>query len=133
MAFYMDVTGLLDAFAVEIKVYPKPNEDVGGWVDAEWQEAPTPEPFKVYEPFIPNSRIGMESLVSLIRDTGQFERYAAVWISKGEYPLKTIIEHKGKRYSVEQIKDLTDYSNASLYYLESEEDQQGGALIGASS
>lgn len=120
----MDMSALLDMFAVDIRVSPATNEDIGGWVDSEWKTAPKPEPFVVHEPFLPNSRVGMENIVALIRDTGQAQKYAAVWLSKGEYPIKTIVEHKGKQYSVEQIKDLTDYSNVTIYYLESEDNQQ---------
>lgn len=131
MAFFMDLTSLLDAFAVKIRVYPAADEDIGGWVKGQWQQAPNGEPFTLEEPFVPNSRVGWESVVAMLRDTGQANKFAAVWFSKGVYPIKTVVEHNDKRYTVEQIKDLTDYSNVTIYYLEAEDNRQGGVSVGA--
>ena len=79
----------------------------------------------LFEPFVPNDRDNFYSLVSMLRDTGHISQYNAIWISAHDYPIQTIVEHKNKRYRVVNIQDLTDYSNVTLYYLQSEDSNDG--------
>ncbi|KRK40800.1 hypothetical protein [Loigolactobacillus bifermentans] len=128
MAFYLDLTSLLATFAVDVTVYPPEPKEPGKWVDGAWQEPVQAEPVHLKEPVVPNSRVGLYSLNALIRETGVEIRYELVWISKGDYPIDTVVEHRGKRYLVRYVKDLKNYSNVSIYYLEAEENQQNGEL-----
>ena len=122
MAFYLDMTSTLNMFKTKVTVYP--DTKGGSWVDGEWQENKA-EPVTYYEPFIPNSLQTMYSLINILRDTGHVEQYNAVWISAHDYPTQTLVEHNGKKYRITQEQDLKDYSNVSVYYLQSEEGNDG--------
>ncbi|WP_225363582.1 hypothetical protein [Ligilactobacillus agilis] len=122
MAFYLDMTSVLDTFKSEVTVI---SEAQGRWIDGQWVEDAEGERKTFYEPFVPNDRIGVYSLVDILRETGHIEQYNAVWISAQAYPLGTIVEHKATKYKVANIQDLTDYSNVTLYYLQSEVNDNG--------
>ncbi|AGR65258.1 hypothetical protein BFD03_05475 [Limosilactobacillus reuteri] len=126
MSFYIDMTTVLDMFKTEIKVVSGSSE--GEWIDGQWQEAQGQET-TYYEPFVPNDLVGQYSFMNVMRDVGDFTQYNAIWLSKhSDYPINTIVEHKNKRYRVCNIQDLSDYSNVTMYYLQSEEGQDGNKL-----
>ena len=115
MSFYIDMTTVLDMFKTEIKVVSGSSE--GEWIDGQWQES------------VPNDLVGQYSFMNVMRDVGDFTQYNAIWLSKHyDYPINTIVEHKNKRYRVCNIQDLSDYSNVTMYYLQSEEGQDGNKL-----
>ena len=121
MAFYLDFTSILDTFKTEVIVYKK----ISGYDDyGRWQRTEN-ETEVFYEPFVPNDRQGLYSVVSVLRDVGKVPQYNAVWISSQKVELNTKVEHAGKFYRVADIQDLTTYSNVTLYYLESEDKSDG--------
>lgn len=124
MAFYMDVSSLLKTFAVEVKVWPKSS---GGHYNdlGIWEEDGDGQPLTVYEPFLPSSRIGLYSVMQQLKEIGKIDQYNAVWISSGDYGTGTVCEHAGKRYAVTDIKDLSSYSNAHIYYMADEAKNDG--------
>ena len=123
MSFYIDMTSVLDTFKTEIKVIS--NSSSGDSIDGQWVEDEEQSEQVLFEPFVPNDRDNFYSLVSMLRDTGHISQYNAIWISAHDYPIQTIVEHKNKRYRVVNIQDLTDYSNVTLYYLQSEDSNDG--------
>lgn len=125
MAFYLDMSSVLDIFKTEVKVVSPAR---GEWVDGQWVEEKGTGDQVFYEPFVPNDRVGVYSLIDVLRETGHVEQYNAVWISAQKFPAGTIVEHKGTRYRISTIQDLTDYSNITLYYLESEVHDDGNEL-----
>jgi hypothetical protein len=118
--FYLDVSSLLETFKVtDITVYPKAEKDtyehghhVRKYLEPESRE----------EPFIPNSLNTYRSIVQLRLEQGNTKEYNAIWISSGTYAVDTLVKHKDKVYRVNEIKDLSDYSNATFYYLIGEDD-----------
>lgn len=124
MAFYMDVSSLLKTFAVKVKVWPKSRD---GHYDelGIWHDSNDGKPLIVNEPFIPSSRIGLYSVMQQIKEVGKVDQYNAVWISSGSYGSGTICEHADKKYVVTDIKDLSSYSNATIYYMADEEKNDG--------
>lgn len=112
----MDFTSLLDTFGVPIKVYSK--ESLKGryegteWVQGNLSSAPFTS---ITEPFIPSS---LNSRVPLMTDYGQSgmkETYEMTWFSSLVVELKSVVEHNGKYYSVEDATPFTDYSNVTQY------------------
>lgn len=122
MGFYVDMDSVLDAFAVDLTIYPVADEQ-GEYVGGHWVPKDA-ESFKVSEPFVPNSRVGMYSKNIINRETGDNIEYEAIWYSKSTVPLKSIVEHKGTRYVIQYSTDYTDYSNVTVYYLSAEQSQQ---------
>jgi hypothetical protein len=128
MAFNMDVTSLIEAFGVDLTIYPATDKQ-GEYVDGHWVPEQA-DPIEVTEPFLPNSRIGMYSINRMLRETGTTAEYEAVWISKEtSVPFNSVVERKGRRYIVVDVKDLTNYSNATVYYLSAEENQQSELVL----
>lgn len=118
MAFYMDVTALLETFGTDLTVYPK--SDAGKWVDGIWKPDASEDGIHVNEPFIPDTLVSSRSVSLIIQDIGKVDNYDAIWLSSGVYPTDTVIDHHGKRYVVQTFNDLTDYSNVTIYYLKGE-------------
>ncbi|MHC3376862.1 hypothetical protein [Ligilactobacillus equi] len=77
MSFYIDMTGVLNIFKTEVTFYQEKSgyDDFGRW-QAEEETKKT-----VYEPFVPNNRQGLYSIVTALRETGKTSQYNAVWIS----------------------------------------------------
>lgn len=122
MGFYVDMSSVLDSFKVDLTIYPV-TEGQGDYVNGHWIPNDA-APFKVSEPFLPNSRVGMYSKNIVNRETGDNIEYEAIWYSKSAVPLKSIVDHKGTRFVVQYSTDYTDYSNINVYYLSAEENQQ---------
>ena len=118
MSFYMDMSSLLNTFKTKLTVYPI-EKSKGNWVNGIWEENEV-KPLKVEEPFIPNSRNSFlySSVILIENEAGKISEYNATWISKGDYCINTTVEHNNKKYIVKYIKDLSDYSNVHIYYLE---------------
>ena len=131
MSFFLDMTSVMKMFQTEIKVISNVIDGQaveGKWVRGRWVEQTAESKEEVqtfYEPFVPNTRQDMYSLVDALRDTGHVTKFNAVWISSQKFPMQTLVEHNSHRYRVVDIQDLTDYSNVTLYYLESEEKSDG--------
>lgn len=121
---YLDMTSVLDAFAVDVTVYPKASD--GQWVDGQWVDGTAGDPVTCHEPVVPNGLVGKYSIVSLLRDTGKIEQYNAVWLSSHRVETGTVVEQGAKKYKVADVTDLTNYSNILVYYLESEEGDGDG-------
>lgn len=121
---YLDMTSVLDTFAVDVMVYPKASD--GQWVDGQWVDGTAGDPVTYHEPVVPNGLVGKYSIVSLLRDTGKTEQYNAVWLSSHRVATGTVVEQGGKKYKIADVTDLTSYSNILVYYLESEEGDEGG-------
>lgn len=127
MAFYINMTSVLNTFATDIKVIS--NSSDGKWVDGEWQENSSTKEQIFHEPFVPNDLVGQYSLMNVLRDVGNVTKYNAIWLSKTpNFENGTIVQHKDKRYKVVSIQDLSDYSNVTMYYLQSEEGNDGNKL-----
>lgn len=124
MSFYIDATSLLDTFATTVVIYPQTSNDDGAWVDGQWVKKPAEPPLTVHEPLIPNSRVGLYSVSTLLRDSGKTAIYNAVWVSKQDYPLGTKVVNQNTTYTISDCEDLTNYSNVRLYYLRSEDAEQ---------
>lgn len=121
---YLDMTSVLDTFAVDVTVYPKTSN--GQWVDGQWVDGTAGDPVTYHEPVVPNGLVGKYSIVSLLRDTGKIEQYNAVWLSSHCVETGTVVEQGGKKYKIADVTDLTSYSNVLVYYLESEEGDTDG-------
>lgn len=121
---YLDMTSVLDTFAVDVTVYPKASD--GQWVDGQWVDGTAGDPVTYHEPVVPNGLVGKYSIVSLLRDTGKTEQYNAVWLSSRRVETGTVVEQGGKKYKIADVTDLTSYSNVLVYYLESEEGDEDG-------
>lgn len=122
---YLDMTSVLDTFAVDVTVYPKASD--GQWVDGQWVDGIAGDPVTYHEPVVPNGLVGKYSIVSLLRDTGKTEQYNAVWLSSHRVEtIGTVVEQGGKKYKIADVTDLTNYSNVLVYYLESEEGDADG-------
>lgn len=121
---YLDMTSVLDTFAVDVTVYPKASD--GQWVDGQWVDGTAGDPVTYHEPVVPNGLVGKYSIVSLLRDTGKTEQYNAVWLSRHRVETGTVVEQGGKKYKIADVTDLTNYSNVVVYYLESEEGDEDG-------
>lgn len=127
MAFYIDMTPVLDTFATDIKVVS--NSSDGEWVDGEWQENNSTKELIFHEPFVPNDLVGQYSLMNILRDVGNVTKYNAIWLSKTpNFENGTIVHHQNKNYKIVNIQDLSDYSNVTMYYLQSEEGNDGNKL-----
>lgn len=127
MAFYIDMTSVLDTFATDIKVVN--NSSDGEWVDGEWQENNSTKEQIFHEPFVPNDLVGQYSLMNILRDVGNVTKYNAIWLSKTpNFENGTIVQHQNKNYKIVNIQDLSDYSNVTMYYLQSEEGKDGNKL-----
>lgn len=124
MAFYMDMTSVLDTFKTEVKVISESTSCE--WIDGLPKENTEHEEQVFYEPFVPNDLVGQYSMMNMLRDVGNVTQYNAIWISKTSgFKTGTIVRHKDKNYKIVNIQDLTDYSNVTMYYLQSEEGQDG--------
>lgn len=127
MAFYLDMSSVLDTFKTEVKVVS--NSSNGEWVDGQWQEATSIQEQVFYEPFIPNDLVGQYSLMNMLRETGNVTEFNAIWLSSvPNFEIGTIVQHKDKNYKIVNIQDLSDYSNVTMYYLQSEEGNDGNKL-----
>ena len=127
MAFYIDMTSVLDTFATDIKVIS--NSSDGEWIDGEWQENSSTKEQIFHEPFVPNDLVGQYSLMNILRDVGNVTKYNAIWLSKPpNFENGTIVQHQNKNYKIVNIQDLSDYSNVTMYYLQSEEGKDGNKL-----
>ena len=127
MAFYLDMSSVLDTFKTEVKVVS--NSSNGEWVDGQWQEATSIQEQVFYEPFIPNDLVGQYSLMNMLRETGNVTEFNAIWLSSvPNFEIGTIVQHKDKDYKIVNIQDLSDYSNVTMYYLQSEEGNDGNKL-----
>ncbi len=127
MAFYLDMSSVLDTFKTEVKVVS--NSSNGEWVDGQWQEATSTQEQVFYEPFIPNDLVGQYSLMNMLRETGNVTEFNAIWLSSvPNFEIGTIVQHKDKNYKIVNIQDLSDYSNVTMYYLQSEEGNDGNKL-----
>lgn len=118
MAFYLDMTTLINKFATTLTVLP--SSDDGEWVDGEWVTN-TGEPVVLNEPFTTfniNSTLLSGRLVQ--GELGDNNSDKAYWFSKGTYPVGTRVIHNGVRYRVTGIQNFTDYSNVVEYQLETE-------------
>lgn len=118
MAFYLDMTTLINKFATTLTVLP--SSDDGEWVDGEWV-ANVGEPVELNEPFTTfniNSTLLSGRLVQ--GELGDNNSDNAYWFSKGNYPVGTRVIHNGVRYRVTGIQNFTDYSNVVEYQLETE-------------
>ncbi|KMT62657.1 hypothetical protein [Paenilisteria newyorkensis] len=113
----MDFQSLLDTFGVPLKVYPKQEaggayDNMGVWVKKEADEVTALE---VSEPFIPSALLSKLPVQGSYRDGGRIEEFEMVWFSSQVVPLKSIVEHDGLQYSVEDSIPYTDYSNVTQY------------------
>ena len=127
MAFYLDMSSVLDTFKTEVKVVS--NSSNGEWVDGQWQETTSTQEQVFYEPFIPNDLVGQYSLMNMLRETGNVTEFSAIWLSSvPNFEIGTIVQHKDKNYKIVNIQDLSDYSNVTMYYLQSEEGKDGNKL-----
>ncbi|AZZ67186.1 hypothetical protein [Lactobacillus johnsonii] len=127
MAFYLDMSSVLDTFKTEVKVVS--NSSNGEWVDGQWQETTSTQEQVFYEPFIPNDLVGQYSLMNMLRETGNVTEFNAIWLSSvPNFEIGTIVQHKDKNYKIVNIQDLSDYSNVTMYYLQSEEGNDGNKL-----
>lgn len=127
MAFYLDMTSVLDTFQTEEKVISTASQ--GQWIDGQWEEDSSTEEQVFHEPFVPNDLVGQYSIMKMLRDIGNVDQYNAIWISKtSTFETGTRVQHKGKNYQIVNIQDLSDYSNVTLYYLQSEEENDGNKL-----
>ena len=127
MAFYIDMTSVLNTFQTEVKVISTASK--GEWVDGQWEEDTSTKEQVFHEPFVPNDLVGQYSIMKLLRDVGNVDQYNAIWLSKTPtFETGTRVQHKGKNYQIVNIQDLSDYSNVTLYYLQSEEENDGNKL-----
>ena len=127
MTFNIDMTTVLNTFATDIKVIS--NTSNGEWVDGEWKEDNSIKEQTFREPLVPNNLVGQESMVNLLKDIGNVTQYNAIWFSKmPDFEIGTIVQHKNKNYKIVNIQDLSDYSNVTIYYLQSQEGNDGNKL-----
>lgn len=127
MAFYIDMTPVIDTFATDIKVIS--NASAGDWVDGEWKENTSVKEQVFHEPLVPNDLVGQYSMMNMLKDIGNVTQYNAIWLSKTPgFENGTIVQHKKKNYKIIDIQDLSDYSNVTMYYLQSQEGNDGNKL-----
>lgn len=118
MAFYLDMTTLINKFATTLTVLP--SSDDGAWIDGEWV-ANVGEPVILHEPFMTfniNSNLLSGQLIQ--SEFGDNNSDKAYWFSKGKYNVGTRVVHNDVRYRVAGIQNFTDYSNVMQYELETE-------------
>lgn len=121
MSFYLDMKSTMAAFGTKLTVYPYVE---GKWSEGQWQDGLLGDAVEVVEPFVPMGRISQYSAMLATRESGVVERYEAEWLSSGDYPLGTVVQHGERRLVVRDKDDYTDYSNVTIYYLEAESDDQ---------
>ncbi|MCI3027690.1 hypothetical protein LMF32_00880 [Desemzia sp. C1] len=112
----MDFASLLTVFGVPLKVYSKDNLK-GHYEGTEWVEGSVKNtPFTaVNEPFIPSSLNSRVPIMLEYDQSGVKEMYDMTWFSSLVVELKTVVEHNGKFYTVEDATPFTDYSNVTQY------------------
>ena len=67
--------------------------------------------------------------MNMLRETGNVTEFNAIWLSSvPNFEIGTIVQHKDKNYKIVNIQDLSDYSNVTMYYLQSEEGNDGNKL-----
>lgn len=119
MSFYLDMGGVLEMFAVPLKVYVA--SDSGHFEDGRWMPGHS-EPITVNEPFLPNTYSNMSGATALRQGIhGNITTYKMQWFSMGKYELGTRVEHNNVVYVVESKNDYTDYANVTQYFLDTEE------------
>ncbi|MBC1307896.1 hypothetical protein [Listeria booriae] len=113
----MDFLSLLDTFGVPLKVFPRQEEGGGYNAKGEWIKNTKEDAavLNVSEPFVPSSLMSQLPVQSLYRGGGRIEDYEMTWFSAQVIPLKSIVEHNGLEYSVEDSIPYTDYSNVTQY------------------
>lgn len=127
MAFFVDMTSVLDTFAADIKVISDTSH--GEYIDGEWKEDTSIKEQVFHEPFVPNDLIGQYSMVNMLRNIGNVTQYNAIWLSKTpDFETGTIVQHNNKNYKIINVQDFSDYSNVTMYYLQSEEGNDGNKL-----
>ncbi|MHA3065648.1 hypothetical protein [Lacticaseibacillus saniviri] len=114
---------LIHSFGVELQVYRK----TGDWVNGRFTETLS-EPEVVSEVLVPLGRIGEYSQMFQLRDLGAVEQYQAMWLSLGDYPDGTIVEHGDDKMLVMGRDNYRDYSDVAIYYLNAYEDEMGAAV-----
>lgn len=112
----MDFSELIIAFGVPLKVHSKTGT-VGKYEGTEWIKSSEPEesPLEITEPFIPSALSTRYPQSSSYQEGGRVEQYDMVWYSMLNVDKKTIVEHRGISYSVEEITPFTDYANVTQY------------------
>lgn len=110
----MDFLSLLESFGTPITVIVKKDEG-GKFVSGEWVKNTGDEVLELSEPFIPSSLATQLPIELNYRESGRFEDYEMIWYSSHVVPMKSIVKHHGKTYSVENAVDYTDYSNVIQY------------------
>lgn len=126
MAFYLDMSSLIQMFGTNLTVHPKM---AGEWVNGRWQ-AGGGESHTLYEPFLTfsiSSSILGGQLVST--EQGDDQKDTAAWFSEGDYPTGTHVEHDGVMYRVTGKQSYLDYSNVVQYELKTEEALNGNKNV----
>ena len=121
MAFYLDMSSLIQMFGTNLMVHPKAT---GDWVDGQWVETES-EPVSLYEPFLTFS-ITSSILAGQLIST---EQETVAWFSEHDFPEGTLVEHNDVRYRVTGKQSYKDYSNVIQYELKTEEALNGNTDV----
>lgn len=126
MAFYLDMSSLIQMFGTNLMVHPKAT---GDWVDGQWVETES-EPVSLYEPFLTfsiTSSILAGQLIST--EQGDDAEETVAWFSEHDFPEGTLVEHNDVRYRVTGKQSFKDYSNVIQYELKTEEALNGNTDV----
>lgn len=83
MAFYLDMSSLIQMFGTNLMVHPKAT---GDWLDGQWVETES-EPVSLYEPFLTfsiTSSILAGQLIST--EQGDDTEETVAWFSEHDFP-----------------------------------------------
>lgn len=114
----LEFAELLENFGVPLTVFAKV-EKGGSFVKGEWvpNKLTESDGVKVTEPFLPSSIVSQLPSVTEYR-AAQIEKYAMIWFSTLDVPLKSIVRNEaGQEFSVEDKTSFFDYSDVAQYGL----------------
>lgn len=118
MAFYLDMSALIDMFGTKLTVLA--NSDDGEWMDGIWHQTDSKE-IDLYEPFLTfNINSTLLSGQLMPAETGEFDTDKAYWFSENDYALGTRVKHNDELYRVTGKHNYSDYSNVLEYELKKE-------------
>lgn len=126
MAFYLDMSSLIQMFGTNLMVHPKAT---GDWVDGQWVETES-EPVSLYEPFLTfsiTSSILAGQLIST--EQGDDAEGTVAWFSEHDFAEGTLVEHNNVMYRVTGKQSFKDYSNVIQYELKTEEALNGNTDV----
>lgn len=118
MAFYLDMSALIDMFGTKLTVLA--NSDDGEWQDGIWHKTDSKE-IDLYEPFLTfNTNSTLLSGQLMPAETGEFDTGKAYWFSENDYDMGTRVKHNDELYRVTGKQNYSDYSNVLEYELKKE-------------